>query len=78
MTSFTPSGATDAPSAAARSPAAGSFAAGDDPAEYVETSYRISERKYAAWPVSLRDGFEAARTVKAGKPTFRLVVGEAR
>lgn len=53
-------------------------AAGDDPAEYVETSYRISERKYAAWPASIREGFEAARTVKPGKPTFRLVVGEAR
>jgi hypothetical protein len=53
-------------------------AAGDDPSEYVETSFRISERKYAAWPTSLREGFEAARTVKAGKPTFRLVVGEAR
>jgi hypothetical protein len=52
-------------------------AAGDDPGEYVETSYRISERKYAAWPTSLRDGFEAARTVKPGKATFRLVVGEA-
>ena len=53
-------------------------AAGDDPAEYVETSFRISERKYAAWPASLREGFEAARTVKPGKPTFRMVVGEAR
>jgi hypothetical protein len=53
-------------------------AAGDDPAEYVETSFRISERKYAAWPASLREGFEAARKVKPGKPTFRLVLGEAR
>lgn len=53
-------------------------AAGDDPAEYVETTLRVSERKYAAWPASIREGFEAARTVKPGKPTFRLVVGEAR
>lgn len=53
-------------------------AAGDDPAEYVETTFRVSERKYAAWPAAIREGFEAARTVKPGKPTFRLVIGEAR
>ena len=53
-------------------------AAGDDPAEYVETTFRVSERKYAAWPSAIREGFEAARTVKPGKPSFRLVVGEVR
>jgi hypothetical protein len=53
-------------------------AVGDDPAEYVETTFRVSERKYGAWPRAIREGFEAARTVKPGKPTFRLVVGEAR
>jgi hypothetical protein len=53
-------------------------AAGDDPAEYVETTFRVSERKYAAWPTAIREGFEAARTVKPGKPIFRLVLGEAR
>jgi hypothetical protein len=52
-------------------------ASGDDPAEYVETTFRVSERKYAAWPNAIRSGFEAARTVKPGKPTFRLVLGEA-
>jgi hypothetical protein len=52
-------------------------AAGDDPAEFVETTFRVSERKYGAWPAAIRDGFEAARTVKAGKPSFRLVLGEA-
>lgn len=53
-------------------------ASGDDPAEYVETTFRVSERKYGAWPAAIRDGFEAARTVKPGKPAFRLVLGEAR
>lgn len=53
-------------------------AAGDDPAEYIETTFRVSERKYAAWPTAIREGFEAARTVKPGKPTFRLVLGEPR
>jgi hypothetical protein len=49
-------------------------AAGDDPAEYVETTFRVSERKYGAWPTAIREGFEAARTVKPGKPTFRLTL----
>ena len=53
-------------------------AAGDDPAEYVETAFKVSERKYGAWPAAIRDGFEAARTVKPGKATFRLVLEEAR
>lgn len=53
-------------------------AAGDDPAEYVETTFRVSERKYGAWPAAIREGFEAARTLRPGKPTFRLVLGEAR
>jgi hypothetical protein len=53
-------------------------AAGDDPEEYVETSFRVSERKYAAWPATIREGFEAARTVKPGKPTFRLTLREER
>jgi hypothetical protein len=53
-------------------------AAGDDPAEYVEMTFRVSERKYSAWPAAIREGFEAARTVKPGKPTFRLQLAEAR
>ena len=40
--------------------------------------FRVSERKYAAWPAAIRDGFEAARTVKPGKPTFRLTLREER
>ena len=53
-------------------------AAGDDPAQYVETAFKVSERKYGAWPATIREGFEAARTVKPGKPTFRLQLAEAR
>ena len=40
--------------------------------------FRVPERKYAAWPRHIRTAFERARTVKTGKPTFRLVLGEAR
>jgi len=45
---------------------------GDDPAEYVETAFKVPERKYGAWPAHIRAAFETARTVKTGKPTFTL------
>ena len=45
---------------------------GEDPAEYVEISFKVSERKYGAWPSHIRLAFEAARTVRVGKPTFKL------
>lgn len=51
-------------------------AAGEDPGEFVEISYRISESKYSAWPESMRANFDAARTLKTGKPTFRLSATE--
>ena len=41
-------------------------AAGDDPAEYVDVAFKVPERKYAAWPDAIRQGFEPARTVKTG------------
>ena len=40
--------------------------AGDDPAEYVDLAYKVPERKYAAWPEAIRQGFEPARTVRPG------------
>lgn len=45
---------------------------GDDPAQYVEISYRVSESKYGAWPESLKSSFTLARTLRTGKPGFRL------
>ncbi|MGO1069610.1 hypothetical protein [Lysobacter sp. CA199] len=47
-------------------------AAGKDPAEFLEVTYKISESKYCAWPTSMRTSFDPARTLKTGKPTFRL------
>ncbi|WP_299473141.1 hypothetical protein [uncultured Paracoccus sp.] len=41
-------------------------AAGDDPAEYVDITFKVPERKYAAWPDAIRQGFEPARTVRPG------------
>lgn len=47
---------------------------GEDPAEYVEISYRVSETKFKAWPESLKSAFAPARTLKTGKPGFRLAL----
>ena len=47
---------------------------GDNPAEFIETSYRVSETKYQSWHESLRSQFTPARTVKVGKATYRLAL----
>jgi hypothetical protein len=47
---------------------------GDDAKQYVEISYRVSETKFNAWPETLKSAFQAARTVKTGKPSFRLAL----
>ena len=46
--------------------------AGDNPSEYVETDFKVSESKYNAWPEHIRRTFEPARTLKAGKAVFKL------
>ena len=51
-------------------------AEGDDPAEYVDTAFKVSERKYAAWPSGTRAAFEGARTVRTGKPVFKLTLAK--
>ena len=48
--------------------------AGDNPDEFIETSYRVSETKYQAWHESLRAQFAPARTVKVGKASYRLAL----
>jgi hypothetical protein len=54
-------------------------ASGDDPTQYLEISYRVSETKFNAWPESLKSAFVPARTVKTGKAKFTLGrVGEGR
>lgn len=49
---------------------------GADPAEYVDITFSVPERKYTAWPKDIRQEFEPARTVRTGKPKFRLLLGE--
>ena len=46
---------------------------GDDPSEYLDITYKVAERKYTAWPESLRESFAPARTLKTGKATFQLI-----
>jgi hypothetical protein len=47
-------------------------ASGEDPGQYIDISYKVSERKYEAWPDNLKSSFAGARTLKTGKPSFRL------
>jgi hypothetical protein len=47
--------------------------AGDDPSEYVDTAFKVSESKFNAWPEHIRSTFEPARTMKAGKAVFKLI-----
>ena len=49
-------------------------AGGENPAEYVSVEFTVSERAYGAWPDSIRQAFAPARTVRTGKPAFRLLV----
>lgn len=45
---------------------------GDDPAEYVRTTFEVSERAYTTWPQDIRRAFEPARTVRLGKPRYAI------
>ena len=51
-------------------------AAGDNPAEYVEISYKVAERKFTAWPEHIRQTFAPARLLKAGKATVSIKMTE--
>ena len=49
-------------------------AGGEDPGQYVEVSFKVSERAYTAWPDRIRQAFEPARTVRTGRATYRLAI----
>ncbi len=53
-------------------------ASGDDPAQYVDITIKVPERKYGAWPDGIRAGFEPARTVRVGalKVTLKAQGGD--
>lgn len=50
---------------------------GDDPGEYIKTSYAVDERAYTAWPAHIRDTFAPARTLKPGALSVKLQRKEA-
>lgn len=47
-------------------------ASGDDPRQYIEVKYSVSETKFKAWPQTLRAPFDALRTVTPKAPKFVL------
>lgn len=49
-------------------------AGGENPGDYVEVSFKVAERAYAAWPERIRTVFEPARTVRPGRQTFKLTL----
>ena len=51
-------------------------AAGERVEDYLDVEYSVSESRFNHWPAALRAQFEPARTVKPGKPTFRLALDE--
>lgn len=51
-------------------------ASGDRVEDYLDIEFSVSESRFNNWPPALRTQFEAARTVKPGKPSFRLAFNE--
>ena len=45
---------------------------GENPDDYVSVEIKVSEAKYGAWPPAVRKLFEPARTLKTGKPLYKL------
>ena len=50
---------------------------GEDPDHYVVTEIKVPEAKYTAWPPTIRALFEPARTVRTGKPTYKLELADS-
>lgn len=49
----------------------------EDPEDYVQVKYSVPEARYQAWPPAIRRVFDAARVVKAGKPSYEIIVTES-
>jgi hypothetical protein len=50
---------------------------GENPEDYIGIEVKVAEAKYTAWPPAVRQLFEPARTVRTGKPTYKLEVVHA-
>lgn len=46
---------------------------GETAREYVDVTYKVSENKYKAWPETIREFFEPARTLKTGKTKIEFM-----
>ena len=46
--------------------------AGDDPRDFIDIHFSISQAKFNAFKPALRQSFAAARSQKAGQPTFSM------
>lgn len=49
-------------------------AAGERVQDYMDIELSVSESRFNNWPPALKEQFAAARTVKPGKPSFRLAL----
>ncbi|WP_417905289.1 hypothetical protein [Candidatus Tisiphia endosymbiont of Micropterix aruncella] len=45
---------------------------GGNLSDFIETYYNISEAKYNSWSSTIKNIFEPARTLKLGKPIYKL------
>ena len=46
---------------------------GEEPDDYVSFEIKVAEARFNAWPPAIRKLFEPARTLKTGKPSYKLV-----
>ena len=51
---------------------------GDNPAEYVEISYKVPEAKYNAWPEHIKNIFKPARIFKLSKESFAITASSSK
>lgn len=49
----------------------------ENPDEYIDTKFNVSESAYKAWPGILQKKFIAARTVSSGKPAVKINLPKA-
>lgn len=45
---------------------------GSNPDDYVGIEIKVSETRYGAWPPEIRRLFDPARTLRLGRPTYRI------
>lgn len=45
---------------------------GENPEDYVGIEIKVPETRYNAWPPGIRQLFEPARTLKVGRPSYKL------